>query len=226
MNTTIEPTPAKIKTIKLYTLDQLSDGAKKKAIRQFLDTRDEYFWQDENRNSLEKFAELFDIKLTSYFYGDRGEGVNYTSSYRSEVEELTGVRLATWIYNNIGKEIFTPKYYSVDLNKEVKHKRIKCEFYKRTGNYFVGYYSAITKENSCPLTGYCMDDKLLKPIYEFLKKPDNKVSLLDLLDDCFNEWVKAGNAEIDYQNSDEFAIQELEERGWLFTIDGTMTEVQ
>lgn len=226
MNTPIEPTPAKIKTIKLYTLDQLSDGARKKAIREFLDTREEYFWQDDNKNSLEKFAELFDIQLTGYFCGDRGEGVNYKSSYSSEIEELTGVRLSTWLYNNIGKKIFKPKYYRLDLNKKVKHNRIKCEFNKRTGNYFVGYYSAITKVNSCPLTGYCIDDDLLKPIYEFLKKPDNNVNLLDLLNNCFDEWVKAVNADVEYQNSDEFAIQELEDQGWLFTIDGTMTEVQ
>lgn len=222
MNTTIEPIPAKIKTIKLYTLDQLSDGAKQKAIKKYRGSRNEYFWQEENRNSLIKFAELFDIKLTSYFYGDRGEGVNYVSNYRGEVEELSGVRLATWLHNNIGNEIFKPKYYGVNLNKEVKHKRIKCKFYERTGNYFVGYYSGITKDTCAPLTGYCMDESLLKPIYEFLKKPSDSINFLDLLDDCFNEWVKAGNADIDYQNSDEFIIGEIENNELFFTIDGTI----
>lgn len=67
-----------------------------------------------------------------------------------------------------------------------------------------------------------MDESLLKPIYEFLKKPSDSINFLDLLDDCFNEWVKAGNADIDYQNSDEFIIGEIENNELFFTIDGTI----
>ena len=218
--TTTKIKPVKVLKINLYSFDQLSDGAKQTAIENYRNERSDYFWQDENRNSIKKFAELFNITLKEYFYGDRGEGVSFVSSYSGEVEELTGVRLATWLYNNIGNNIFKPKYYNVDLNKTVKHNRVKCVYFKSTGNTFVGYYSAITKQTSCPLTGYCMDDDILQPIYEFLKKPNNNTNLLDLLESCFDAWVKAGNADIDYQNSDEFIIEEITNNELLFTLEG------
>lgn len=73
MNTTIEPIPAKIKTIKLYTLDQLSDGAKQKAIKKYRGSRNEYFWQEENRNSLIKLPNYSILNLQVTFMETEGK---------------------------------------------------------------------------------------------------------------------------------------------------------
>ena len=206
-------------TLNLYKFDELSAEAQQKVIKKFLNSDRDYFWGDDNKKTLEKFAEVFPIKIRDWSYGGRGEGVYFEFTCDDNIEELKGQRLATYIWNNYRSELFKGKYYG-DANVKhcIKHKRIKTKDYKN-GNFGNAYYSAITLDNSCPLTGYCMDDSILEPIYSFLDKPTD-INFKELLDKCFDAWVESCNNDVDYQNTEEFAREEIENKNDNYTENG------
>lgn len=64
-----------------------------------------------------------------------------------------------------------------------------------------------------------MDNEILDPIYQFLDSPRN-INFLELLEECFNAWVKACNQEIENQDSDEYIADHLEANNYEFTEEG------
>lgn len=206
--------------LKLYEFDELSEKSKQIAIEHYRNVNNEYFWADDNKSSMEKFAEIFPIKITHWCYGERGEGVSFHFTARDEVEELSGWRLVSYLWNNYKNELFKGKYYGdAHVKKIIRHNRIKNPKDYKNGNFGNPYYSAITLDNSCVLTGYCMDNDILGPIYDFMNKADNR-TFKDLLDDCFSAWITACNEDVEYQDSDEFISEELQSSDDLFTEDG------
>ncbi len=188
---------------KVYQFSELSEQAKQKAIENYRNSNTEIFWADENRESLKEFAKLFPIIVTDWSYGGRGEGVSFRFTECGEIENLTGQRLATYLWNNYNVDIYSKKYYSIHENGSYKSR-----------------YSKIQSEPfNCPLTGYCMDNELLSEIWDFINKPDSR-NFKDLLEDCFSEWIKACNADIEDQNSDENITSNIEANEYEFTIDG------
>ena len=117
--------------------------------------------------------------------------------------------------------LFKGKFYSCKSDKQIKHKRIESIFYKnseRWGNY---YYSAITFENSCVLTGMCYDDDILNPIYKFIQHPNNSTTFEELLNECIENMGKVLRTEEDYMYSPEYITEEIEANEYEFTEDGT-----
>lgn len=214
--------PRTIRT-KLYKFNELTTAAQEKAIELYRNecAGDEPAWRQENIESMKKFADMFPIDLTDWSVGGRGEGVSFrfTGDYADEIENLSGQRLSTYIWNNYKNQLYKGKYYSgLNGNKPVYHKRVRTETYKNgnVGNY---YYSAITLDNSCPLTGYGGDMEILDPIYKFLKKPRD-INFRDLLEECFEAWIKFCNQDEEYQQSDEYLKEEIEANDFEFTQDG------
>jgi hypothetical protein len=211
--------------IKLYQFDELSEEAKEKAIEDYRDSNTEITWASENRDTMEKFADIFPIKIRDWSYGGRGEGVSFYFTADDTIEELSGQRLATYIWNNYKSDLFKGKYYRhlKDGSKRIFHKRIKSQQLTNKGrhcDWINAYYSGITLDNSCVLTGYCMDMDILDPIYKFLEKPTN-ANFKELLEECFDAWIKACNADVDWQNSDEYISEELANNDCEFEEDGT-----
>lgn len=198
-----------MKTIKtvVYNFDELSDTAKEEARDWYRSIDTEIAWSRENRESMEAFAGIFPIKVIDWSYGDRSSGVRFRIEDEN-VEGLKGLRLHRWLMNNVHHKIYQGKYYST------------------AGDYVDGKYtykkrhSNVQLESSCPFTGYCMDDTLLDPIHAFLKAPSVAMTLKELLDDCFDAWVKACEAEIEYQNSDEAVDETIRVNEYTFTADG------
>lgn len=171
----------KTKTINVYTVKELSEGAKERAHGDWL----EHFnnpWSSENLNTLNAFEKLFPVKVNDWSYGGRGEGVSFDMTIDQNVEDLTGLRLAKYIWNNYGQDLYRPKYIG---NLEGRKK-------------FSPVYSKVQREASCVLTGYCMDEDMLEPVYNFMKKPV-KINFYELMTNCFDAWVLAcsANAEDD-----------------------------
>lgn len=216
--------------INLYKFDELSERAKQKAIETYRSNNSDYFWADENRQTLEKFAEIFPINIRDWSYGGRGEGVYFSFTCDDNIEELTGQRLATYIWNNYKSDLFKGKYYHSQnfglTDHKLIHRRVKSTQITNNcpnkGKWSNSYYSAITLENSCVLTGYCMDDEILNPIYEFLNKPIENISFRDLLENCFDSWVTACNSDYEYQNSDEYISETLADNDCDFEKDGSI----
>ena len=207
---------------KVYQFDELTDGAKQKAIEKYRDSNNEFDWLvSEANNSFEKFADLFNIDWRQIDYNEpyRNE---YSLKFDEDVLNLSGLRLAKYIWNNYESFLFKGKYYSVTSDKKVNHKRVKSTNLKN-GKIFNAYYSAIQKENSCVLTGVCYDDDLLQPIYDFLKKPKDNVDLETLLNDCINSLCHSVSSEIEWRQEDEQIIEEIEANEYEFNEDGSLS---
>lgn len=196
--------------LKIYSFDELSEEAKEVAIENYRNNNTEVFWASENRDTMEKFAELFPIKVTHWEYGGRGEGVDFHFTADDTIEELSGTRLATYIWNNYRNEIYKPKQYWICQGH---HNAVGMNAKHRNSKIFLDRFG-------CPLTGYCMDDDIIAPLFDFMDKPTNQ-NFKELLEDCFDEWIKACNTDIEWQNSDEYITEELVNNGYEFEEDGT-----
>ena len=167
-------------------------------------------WQNENEDTLKAFENIFPIKVGDWEYGYRNF-INFkmTVDYE-EIENMTGIRLLKYLWNNYRRDIYNGKYYSTSGHYD---EQGKYHYKKR--------YSKITLEHSCVLTGYCMDDEILQPIYDFMQKPDNR-TFYDLINDCLHNWIFACNQELEYQNSDEAIIETIQANEYDFLENGKL----
>lgn len=133
-----------------------------------------------------------------------------------QILELSGLRLRTWLINNF-TFLWKPKWKgSLKTNEYVKHNRIKSpKEVNSIGNRYNPYYSGCQVDNCCVLTGMCYDNDFLKPIYDFIKKP-NESNLESILDDCFSSLRKTVEDEQDYRYSDEGIMQDISDQGLEF----------
>lgn len=198
-------------TRKLYTFDELSETAKEKA-RDWYRDGSEYFWTDENKGSLNAFCDLFGIEPNwevsswgySYCYPKYRE-YNAPVNEASE-EEISGLRLRTYLLNNYGHVLTIGKPYG-------KYERVNGVWrYKRRSR-------VLFVTNDCPFTGYCMDESLLAPIRAFIENPDSR-TYSELIQDCLDSWLSDFRADLEYQYSDEFANEGLSGSDYEFTETG------
>lgn len=196
--------------VKVYKFNELNEQAKQKAIDNWRNESHEISWSDENADTLRRFADIFPCKLKSWCYGDRGEGVYWTFTGEDQIEELSGQRLATYIWNNYHNDIYKPKQYWIyqgrhnTVGQGAKHRDSKVSLYD---------------EFACPLTGYCMDNEIIAPLFDFMRKPDTR-DFKELLESCFDAWIDACNNDVEFQNSDEVISETLESNDYEFTQDG------
>ena len=206
----------------VYSFDELSEDSKQKAIEKFRGSNYEYGnpWQNEIEDSFNKFADIFGINWREIDYQQpyRNE---YTINLEDDIRFLSGLRLAKYIWNNYKHFLYKGKYYSVNSNKKLNHKRVKSEVLSN-GVIHNAYYSAIQKDNSCVLTGVCYDDDILQPIYDFLDKPKD-IDFETLLNDCINSLCHSVSDEIDYQNTDEAITETIEANQYEFTENGELS---
>ena len=186
--------------LKLYTFDELDESAKNKVIESWREN-DEYFWNNENNESLKEFCELFNIKISDYDYGYR-KYINASFNLDSEILELSGIRAAKWLYNNFKKSLFKPKtYYGKNYAK------------KRNSKIFI--------DSDCILTGYYIDNYLVAPIHEFINKPNNS-SIENVLNDCLESWLSACKKDYDYWLSRESIIEDMNCNEYMFLENGKL----
>jgi len=210
----------KTETINLYDYSELTDEAKETAFGHFLNNGSDYCWSGEAMDTLKAFAKVFNLTIADYSIGTGSHSyVNFHLVEEfMEVEELTGPRLAAYLWNNFKNDIFKGKYYSVDANRVIKHNRVTCTAHKN-GNVTVAYHSAIQLESCCPFTGVCFDEGILKPIIDFMNKP-NDTTYLDLLTECIDAWTKEVVSDMEYQQSEEFFQEECEANERTFLTSG------
>ena len=141
------------RTYDLFQLAELSAAARDTAYNEWLRTF-EYGWDSDNRNTLEAFESVFKVKVNDWSYDTCRYSYRFTSRYSGEEEELSGIRLMKHIVNNYWHTLFKPKTYYLKGNFNKQRK------------------SRIFTDNCCVLTGYCADEDILRPIYDFLKAPE------------------------------------------------------
>lgn len=183
----------------IYEFNELSEKAQRRAIDKFIEN--DYIDFSEENKSLEKFCELFGLSYREHSH--------YDSSYftfnfdNSDLEDLKGIKLSTYLWNNYKTSLFKNKIY-------FSHK--PNSFKKRT--------SKIILDNCCVLTGVYSDDDILNPIYTFLKRPDIETTFNTLIDKCFKSYVKMIDNIREYHLSDEYVKEQLENCEYEFDENG------
>jgi len=171
------------KTYDIFQLAELSAAARRTAYDEWLKGFD-YSYSSVNQNTLDAFERTFNIKVYDWFYDIYKYSYRFTSHYSGEEENLKGIRLLKYIVNNYWHILFKPRTYYLKSNHKKQRK------------------SRIFMDDSCVLTGYCADEDILKPIYDFLKTPDTHTSLYDLMDKCLDSFFKSCRDDMEYQCSE------------------------
>lgn len=201
----------RIMKTKVYPYGELTDDAKERTHADFLSSGLEYFWADENKAVLDAFCDIFPIKAEDWVYGCCQNYINSSmetadGDTESAYYDMQGVRLLKWIVNNYGQYLYKRKYIGHLKNREK----------------FTPVYSRCQWENSCILTGYCIDDDILQPLYEFIKRPDKTSSFEDILKDCLGSWVIACHKDYEACCSEEYFAEHAEANSFEFTVSGEM----
>ena len=196
------------KTLTVYNYSELSEEAKERACQEMLEHFD-YPWSGENRDTLTEFENNFPVTVKDFRYGSCNSFVDFDFTSDDKTEELTGVRLLKYLHNNYYDVLFKGKYYSktkyVDGKFSSKHR-----------------HSKVQKENCCTLTGYYIDDAILKPIYEFLKNPVEHINFYDLMNECLQSWLSAVNNDYEAMQSEEYLAEHAEVNEIEFDEDGNL----
>ena len=194
--------------IKIYKFNELTDEGREKAIDNYRNSGNDYHFGSENEASLKAFENIFPIKIGNWSYGgDRSDGISFTMQCDDNIAELSGQRLATYIWNNY-RQIYKGKYYS---SRSIPTGR--------TTPPMINYkyrYSKCTLEEGYNFTGYCADIYLLKTIYDFMKQPVSTMTFEDLMRECLDEWISQCTKDVEYQNSDENIEETLEANEYEF----------
>lgn len=188
--------------IKVFSINELSEDAQEKAYQKWIEHFD-YVWAGENKDTLDEFEKLFPVEVTNWSYDTCDYNIRFRMTCDDEIAELRGQRLATYIVNNYYNSLYKGKYYSKNINGTFKSRRSK-----------------IIKEASCVLTGYCMDEDILEPIYKFLKNPCEHTTFEDLMEDCLNSWGRACRNDCEHSSSFEYFIEEAMNNEWEYDENG------
>ena len=191
------------RTYDIFPLAELSTAARETAYSEWLSTF-EYAYSSDNRSTLEAFERIFNVKVTNWSYDTCLYSYRFTSHYSGEEDELSGIRLLKYLVNNYWHTLFKPKTYYLK------------------GNFKKQRRSLLFTDSSCVLTGYCADEDILKPIYDFLKSPDTDTTLYDLMDKCLDSFFKSCRNDMEYLSSEESFEESCEANGYEFLENGKM----
>ena len=217
-------------TIKLYTFDELSDEAKKRAHETFLSTGNYSGASSDATATIKRVEELFGIKLSDWEIGSscpRYPTVTFQGSrWHDDALDLKGNRARAYLWNNFGKVLLTGRYYSKWHGTKYAHSRF----------FFDRVY-----DGTCPLTGVCFDRDALDPMAYFLfgvvwngekrvssgrsLRAGNAVTVKSVIQDCVYSLFKAFNADCEASESMDYFAELCEGNGWTFEEDGTMRNV-
>ena len=74
----------------------------------------------------------------------------------------------------------------------------------------------------CPFTGYFGDESLLEPMRDFIKKPNKNISFYELINECFDNWTKEHQKDIEYWESFDGIKEEILTHDYQFKADGDL----
>jgi hypothetical protein len=203
----------------LYNISELSEEAVQKAYGKWQEN-DYYCWHSENEGAMKAFADIFPVTVSGWQYGpyDRcyvkfrfnTDKIGNCSHWcEDSYEEMSGHRLAKFLFNNYWHHIAKGKYYSKLVQQGPK------------GSYYLSRYSKINlSTDGCPFTGYCADNYLIDPIVEFMKAPDS-TTFPELMERCLENWAKCCGEDVEGATSLEAFKEDAEANNMEFYEDGT-----
>ena len=191
---------------KSYTIDELSDKAKEHAYSKW-NNDDHYVWSREAEATLNEFCRIFDIKMDRWEYNSCNYSYRFTvqnDTLDDEDNNVTGLRLATYIWNNYAKYITKGKYYSLWSKTE------KSEKNPSVGKLKFRYSKVMTEIDNCPLTGYCFDMNILDSIIDCLEYKKIYNNYRELIKECLDKFFNACVKDCEYCESMEYFVEEAQ----------------
>jgi len=192
------------KKIKLFTFDELSDAAKRKALEQGSERihNSDIAWRSEILDSLKGlFKACNGITLKDYDLGGQGSYLKVQFS-EDDAAELRGARAIAWLENNLLSSLRIP------------FKGVKRDSIRKYGS---AYWPGMIPP--CPFTGYCADVDYLN---ELVNDVRGGMPLKDAFKALADVYTRLIEQEYDWQTSDEFLKEDFEANGTKFTEDGSI----
>lgn len=188
------------RTYEVYPLAELTANAQQEAYYDWLNTYD-YGWGSDNRETLDAFCKVFGVICTNWGYDAYTYNFSYLTNHPGTIEELAGQRLATYITNNYWYALYPAKTYWKNSKKRK---------------------SRIFKDSSCPLTGYCFDDDILQPVYDFLRKPEETTDFMTLINRCLDHFFAVCRDDMADRESKDNFNEESELNEWEYLANGKL----
>ena len=145
------------RTYTLFGIAELEDEARQRAYTDWLAKGNDYPYASENCDTLEAFCNLFRIVCTNYRYDSCTYAYRFYTKHEADTEELSGVRLLAYLYNNFHAGLYKPKVYWTKDRKKRRRSRI-----------------SVTCE--CPFTGVVSDEIILQPSWTSCARPTHGIS--------------------------------------------------
>ena len=112
------------RTYTLFGIAELEDEVRQRAYTDWLAKGNDYPYASENCDTLEAFCNLFRIACTNYRYDSCTYYYRFYTKHETDTEELSGVRLLAYLYNNFHAELYKPKVYWTKDRKKRRRSRI------------------------------------------------------------------------------------------------------
>lgn len=200
--------------VNVYEVNELSQQAQEKAYGEWLQSYgSDYGWTTENEATLKAFQAIFPVYVTYFQYDEYRGYVRFTFAEDENIENLCGIRLATYIYNNYYDRITKGRYYSLWSKTEKNehgNAKLKCRHSK-----------VLFEKYDCALTGYYIDNAILSPLFDFLKNPNPYTTFRELMEICFQSWAKFCSEDYSHAISFECFLDEASNNGYEYYEDGS-----
>lgn len=169
------------------------------------------FYGDDNENTLKEFCKIFDVKMGSWFYDNYRYDFSFEVTVDDEQNELSGIRLAKFVWNNYAGYISKGRYYStrgfLDENKKYHYQH--------------RYSKTMFSFDDCPLIGYCIDCSILQPIISCLNYKKSYESYKELIEDCLESFFTDCVADAEFYQSYENFMDMSCANDYEYNEDGT-----
>lgn len=195
-------------TFNVYCFEELSEEAKEKAIENFRLTMD-LTWQEEAINSIKKISKAMNCDADLYSYDGICYSVEFTSKEYEDIEIIQGKRAYAYIVNNYlmpnksYKIYWKDKYIYADGRKNQKRK----------SNLFYSW-------DNCPFTGYYMDCCFIEAWRNWKKNFSKYSTVGEFINLVADTLGKAWTEDNEYQQTDEYIIEEIEASNYEFLENG------
>lgn len=195
------------KTINIYTFDELTENAQRRAWENGPDLSGDF--SPEFKDILEAFENIFDIKVYNWSVSDYTYKFNFiTAGAASDAPEGDALRLARYVWNNYAGYITKGKYFS----------RGRWENGRYT--YKSRRSKIMLERDNCPLTGICFDYDILEPINKCLEYKEFFETFDDLITACLDNFFRAWQTDIEYRSSLEYFADAAAANEWEFYENG------
>lgn len=177
----------------------------------------------------EEFPEAYKTAYDKWYCGAMFPFDNEYENIRKNLEAIFGIYITEWNmdfktarYNCILEDeeldFAGTKLYGRLMNRYFHHL-FHGKYYGKNG---VHRHSNVIFEHCCVLTGYWADEEVLKPIYDFLEKPDSLTTFRLLVQYVVDAWINTYRKDSDDYFTEESFEGQCEANEWEFFDDGRM----